>query len=546
MTYPFDLGQYSRKVTTASPDAQLWFDRGLLWSYGFNHEEAIACYEKALKADPNCGMARWGIAYALAPNYNKQWEAMGPEEREAFVTRGRAELERAAAHAGLPDWEAGLMTALQARVPPDAATEDIAPFNDAYAVQMREVQAAHPEDLELTAIFAEALMNRTPWQLWDIHASRPAEGADTEEAIKVLESAFREIEGAKAHPGLLHMYLHLMEMSPFPERALWAGDILVDLVPDAGHLAHMATHVDVLCGSFHDVVARNSRAIAADRRFVGHAGLDNFYTVYYCHNLHFMIYGAMFLGRSADALEAAAELKRILPERLLRRFADWFESFYGMDLHVLVRFGRWQELTKYPLPKDPELYAMTTALVHYARGVAHSALGNIDAAEAERDAFRAARDAVPESRMLFNNTCRDILKIAEAMLEGELAYRRSDYDAAFTDLRRAVELDDNLPYDEPWGWMQPARHALGALLLEQGRVTEAEAVYRADLGLDAVLARPCQHPDNMWSLHGLHECLRQRGAEEEARMISQRLAIASARADTPPVASCFCRMERVA
>lgn len=285
-------------------------------------------------------------------------------------------------------------------------------------------------------------------------------------------------------------------------------------------------------------------AVSADRRFVAHAGLDNFYTLYYCHNLHFKIYGAMFLGRIADALEAAAELKQILPETLLRRLADWLEGFYGMDLHVLVRFGRWQELTEYPLPKEPELYATTTALVHYARGVAHSALSNIDAAETERDAFRAARDAVPESRMLFNNTCRDILKIAEAMLEGELAYRQGDYETAFAALRRAVELDDNLPYDEPWGWMQPARHALGALLLEQGHVTEAEAVYRADLGLDAVLARPCQHPDNMWALHGLHECLRRRGAEEEARMISQRLAIASARADTPPVASCFCRMER--
>ncbi|MFW5680634.1 MAG: hypothetical protein ACOC3D_10240, partial [Pseudomonadota bacterium] len=199
------------------------------------------------------------------------------------------------------------------------------------------------------------------------------------------------------------------------------------------------------------------------------------------------------------------------------------------------------EILAEPLPDDPDLFCVTTAMQHYARTVALAASGDVEGATAERGRFLAARDRVPESRILFNNTCLAILEVAEAMLEGELAYRKGAHDEAFERLRRAVALDDALPYDEPWAWMQPTRHALGALLLEQGRTDEAEAVYRADLGLDGTLARACQHPDNVWSLHGLHECLVRRGAEVEARMIRPRLDIARARADVPIRASCYCR-----
>ena len=198
------------------------------------------------------------------------------------------------------------------------------------------------------------------------------------------------------------------------------------------------------------------------------------------------------------------------------------------------------------LPDDPDLFCVTTAMMHYARAVAFAATGEVDSAAAEREAFRAARDRVPESRMLFNNTCLDILAVAEQMLEGEIEYRRGNIEDAFGYLRRSVELDDALPYDEPWGWMQPARHALGALLLEQGRMEEAEAVYRADLGLDASLSRACQHPDNVWSLHGLHECLVKRGEKAESTVIKQRLDLAVARADVSIKSSCYCRMQQAA
>ncbi|MET9871437.1 hypothetical protein ABZZ16_35905, partial [Streptomyces sp. NPDC006386] len=247
------------------------------------------------------------------------------------------------------------------------------------------------------------------------------------------------------------------------------------------------------------------------------------------------------------ALDTAAELEAAVPEDLLRvqspPMADWLEAFLGMRVHVLIRFGRWTDILALPAPTDPDLYSVTTALRHYARGVALSATGEVARADAERELFRAAVSRVPETRMLFNNTCHDILAIAAAMLDGELEYRRGNHDLAFAALERSIALDDNLPYDEPWGWMQPTRHAYGALLLEQGRVAEAEAVYRADLGLDDTLPRALQHPGNVWSLHGFHECLLRLGRTGEAALVAQQLKLATALADVPIQASCFCRLD---
>jgi tetratricopeptide (TPR) repeat protein len=337
------------------------------------------------------------------------------------------------------------------------------------------------------------------------------------------------------------MYIHLMEMSPHPEKALNAGDGLSELVPDAGHLLHMATHIDVLCGDYQNVVLRNHKAILADQKYLARSGAMNFYTIYRCHNYHFKIYGAMFLGQMQVAMATADELAAAVSGEVLELMADWVEAFYPMKQHVLIRFGKWDEIKAQPLPEDAKLYAVTTALIHYAKTVACAATGDIPGAEAARDDFRAAKAAVPETRMLFNNTCADILGVAEAMLEGEVSYRKGDFDEAFDHLRRSVEMDDNLPYDEPWGWMQPTRHALGALLLEQERIEEAEAVYRADLGFDKTLARACQHPNNVWSLHGMHECLLRLGREDEAILLKPSLDIALARADVVIKYSCYCR-----
>jgi tetratricopeptide (TPR) repeat protein len=543
----YDLGDYRRPVDTPSPQAQVWFDRGLVWAYAFNHEEAITCFERALALDADLAIARWGIAYAIGPNYNKAWEAFDPVDLAASLARARMELELAA-KSRASAVEHALIAALAARFPtddPDDA-EALAAGHVAYADAMAALAQAYPDDIDVVALVADALVNLTAWALWDTTTGEPAPGSRVVEAKALMDRAL-STEAGRAHPFVLHLYIHAMEMSAHPEDALPAADLLRGLVPDAGHLQHMPSHIDVLCGNYRDSLLANQSAVAADRRCVDHAGPLNFYSLYRVHDLHFIVYSAMFAGQSQIALQAADELSGQLTPELLSiespPMADWLEAFVPLRVHVLIRFGRWDEMIAEPLPADPELYCSTTATIHYGRGVAHAAKGRLAQAAGEREAFAAAYARVPESRYLFNNTSRDILAVAAAMLDGEIAYRNGDFDEAFERLRQAIALDDALPYDEPWGWMQPTRHAYGALLLEQGHVDEASAVYAADLGLDPTLSRPCQHPANVWSLHGYHECLQRLGRTAEAGIIARQLELAKARADVPILASCACRLE---
>ncbi len=538
----FDLGTYARHITTVSKTAQRHFDTGLIWLFGYNHEAAADCFKLAIAADPKCGLAHWGIAYAVGPNYNKPWEFFTAEERVSTLREAHEALAQAQKlKPDLAPVEVALIEALADRFPDDPEIEDFAPWNDAFSDAMRRVYADHPNDLDVICLFAEALMNRTPWLLWDLPSGQPCEGASTLEAQAALEKAFDTLPGAWDHPGLLHMYIHLMEMSPFPEKALRHGDRLVDLVPDSGHLVHMATHIDVLCGDYQNVVTRNARAAEIDQKYEAVAGAENFYTVYRIHNVHFEAYGAMFLGQPERALQASERLIEMLPDKVVRYLPDLFESFWGKKIHVMIRFGMWQQIIDEPLPEDAELYSYTTAAMRQARVIALANLGLVEEARQERDEALAAMAAMQDTRMVFNNFGSDVLKVGEAMMEGELAFKSGDHEAGIAHLRRSVVLDDALLYDEPWGWMQPTRHALGALLMEMGRFDEAEAVYRADLGLDETLARACQHPRNVWSLHGLHECLVHRGELTEARHIKLQLDQAIARATVPIHASCYCR-----
>jgi tetratricopeptide (TPR) repeat protein len=543
--YPFDLGRFGRQTSTPSTEAQGWFDRGLIWSYAFNHEEAIRCFERSIAADERFALAHWGVAYAAGPNYNKQWDAFDETDLRDSVRRAHEATQRALELSeAASEVERDLIGALTARYPGPEPADDLTASTAAYAEAMRAVYARHPDDLDIAALSADALMNVTPWSLWDLATGEPADGAHTLEAKRVLESALAR-PGGMTHPGLLHFYIHLMEMSPAPEVALKAADALRGLVPDGGHLLHMPTHIDVLLGDYERVIADNERAIAADERYAENAGSVNFYSLYRAHDHHFRIYGAMFAGRRATALSAADALAASLPEELLQvevpPMADWLESFVPMRLHVLVRFGLWDEVIAESLPGDPELYSVTTALTHYAKAVAFAASSRVAAAEREREKFAAAVSRVPDTRYLFNNTAQDILAIASAMLDGEIEYRARNHDAAWAHLRRAIELDDNLPYDEPWGWMQPTRHAYGALLLEQGEVERALDVYAADLGFDETLPRACRHPNNVWSLHGYHECLTRLGRVDEVRRIQPQLDRALALADVQIQSSCFCR-----
>jgi tetratricopeptide (TPR) repeat protein len=545
MDYPYDVGPYVRKVTTASANAQRWFDRGLNWCFGYHHEEAVACFERALSADPGCAMAHWGVSYASGPNYNFPWEVMDAAGKAEALAKAHDAARAALALAdGVTAPERALIEALAARYPQREPIEDQKTWNDAFADAMRAAHQAFPDDLDLRAIFVEAILNRTPWRMWDLRTGEPALGAGTLEAREVLETALTHLPGAQEHPGLLHLYVHLMEMSPEPQIALAVADRLRELAPDMGHLVHMPTHIDIQCGHYRDAMHWNQKAIVADRKFYDRAGPMNFYSGYRIHNYHFAAYGAMFLGQYAPAIAAADELIETLPEALLRTtsppMADFFEGYVSIRQHVLVRFGKWPEIIAQPLSLDADLYRNTLAVGHYAKGVAYAALGNVPSAQAEQALFREAASRVPETRYIHNVRCVKLLAIAEEMLEGEIAYRRGEHEAAFARLRAAVAREDDLPYDEPWGWMQPARHALGALLLEQGRAPEAEAVYREDLGLAGALPRAQIHPDNLWALRGLLTCLERRGETVEAALIRQRVDFAAARSSVPISVSCFC------
>jgi tetratricopeptide (TPR) repeat protein len=543
----YDLGAFHRPITTGSEDAQTWFDRGLVLTYAFNHEEAAKCFQKAIASDPGCAMAYWGLAYCLGPNYNKPWDAFDEEDMITCINRTHVAAEQAKVNSteALPV-ERALVDALQFRYPQEWPATDFSVWNQQYAEAVESVYRDFPDDLDVAALYADALMNLTPWQLWDLPSGRPAAGARTLEAKEVLDRALSKDNGLR-HPGLLHLYIHLMEMSGIPEAALTVADHLRGLVPDAGHLNHMPSHLDILCGDYRRAIASNSEAIRADERFLAREGPLNFYTLYRSHNYHFRIYAAMFSGQSKIALETVAQLEESIPENLLRvkspPMADWLEGFLGTRIHVLVRFGRWREIQNLELPRDLELYCVTTAMIHYGKGVASAATGQVKEAEKQRVLFRDAVTLVPPSRTLFNNKCIDILAVAVAMLDGELAYRQGNFDLAFKELLRSITLDDALPYDEPWGWMQPTRHAYGALLLGQGHVENAAAIYSADLGMDNTLPRALQHPNNVWALHGYYECLVKLGRMAEARILEPQLRLAVAIADVPIRSSCYCRLE---
>ncbi|HRW06467.1 MAG TPA: hypothetical protein P5121_15290 [Caldilineaceae bacterium] len=438
-TYPFNLGPYTRPITTPSPDAQRWFDRGLIWCYGFNFEEAVRCFERAAAADPTCAMAHWGIAYAAGPNYNLTWEDFGWEGAQHVAARCHVATQQALARlAGVTPVERALIEALPHRYPADHFTDEaqFAAWNDAYAAAMRTVYQTFPDDRDVATFCVDALLNRTPWQLWDLSTGEAKDGADTVEALAILERSLAQIEerGESPHAGLLHLHIHTLEMSPHPERALRSADALRDLIPDAGHLLHMPSHIDILCGHYYNAVVANSRAIAVDQHYVAREGVRNVYTMYRAHNLHFKIYAAMFMGQLQTALNAADELMAALPEEVLRiaepPMADVLESLVSMKQHVLIRFGQWQAILDEPLPVDQELYCHTTAILYYAKGVAHAATGNVAAAERERELFTAACRRVPESRNHFNNSCADVLAVAAEMLNGEIEYRKGNYDQA--------------------------------------------------------------------------------------------------------------------
>ncbi|KAJ5362677.1 Tetratricopeptide-like helical [Penicillium brevicompactum] len=545
----YNLGDFGHKITTSSADAQVWFNRGLIWVYSFNHMEGAYCFEQAIAHDPACAMAYWGLAYAVGPNYNKPWESFDLGDLHASVKRGyNASREAKKYVANATPLEQALVEAIQFRFLTDQPAKDYPALNKNYADAMKVAYDQFGHDLDVATIYADSLMNMTPWALWDLFTRKANPEAPTMEVQRVLERALSQVDnGANRNPGLLHLYIHFIEMSPSPELGINAADHLRDLVPDAGHVRHMPTHLDILIGDWRRSIASNYQSTLADDKYFRKSGAKNFYTFYRMHDYHSLVYAAMFAGQSKVALDAVTRMELTVPEDVLRipspPMADWLEQFMSIRVHVLVRFGMWEELRQMELPEDKTLYAATTAAIHYGRAVAFAATSDVASARQEQKSFLEAWSKVPETRRAYNGTMVDVFKVAEKMLEGEIEYRCGNFDQAFEALRVAIDIEDRLPYSEPWSWMQPVRHAYAALLMEQGHLEEAAKSYRADLGLDNSVIRPRRHPNNVWSLQGYHECLIRLGRLDEAAVIEPSAKLALAVADIPIKASCFCRLD---
>jgi tetratricopeptide (TPR) repeat protein len=543
----FDLGTFGRKITTSSHEAQIWFDRALVWTYCFNHDEAIICYQQAIAHDENCAMAYWGISFCSGSNYNKTWALFDEKDRINAIKQCYVFSQEALRRAeGALEWEQKIIKALAKRYPNDDPNRDILACSKAYADSMREIYLQIGlEDFDIITLFADALMNCAPRKLYDASTGLPIASSPVFEVKDLLERALK-MPRVERHPGPAHMYIHLMEMSATPEAALPAAEMIREIFPDTGHTFHMPAHIDVLVGDYRRAVEYNLKATIADDKFFQQNGGLTFYSYYRLHDYHSLIYAAMLGGMSKAAISATDRMEATVTEEILRvetpALASWMEFFKAVRVHVLIRFGMWQELKELEPLGDKELYCVTNVMRHYGKAIAHAATSNLEEADAERELFKAASMLVPPTRLDFPNKIVDILKVASAMLDGEIEYRRGNYEVAFSRLRDAITLEDELPFAEPWGWMLPARHAYAALSLEQGRVEQAAQAYAEDLGLSQTPKRAHHHPKNVWALHGYHECLEVLGRHTEAIIIKQQLSLALAEADVEITSSCFCRL----
>jgi tetratricopeptide (TPR) repeat protein len=511
------LGPHRRPITTRAPEAQRYFDQGLAFLYAFNHDEAIAAFGKAEALDPTCAICAWGVAVACGPHIN--FPAV-PEPRAklavAALARAKELLEQIS-----PVERALIEAQAQRFVWP--RPEDRKPLDEAYAAAMRRVWQAFPDDADVGALFAEALMDLRPWDLWT-ERGEPQPG--TGEVLATLEGVMKM---APRHPLASHLYIHAVEASPHPEKADAAADRLRELAPALGHLLHMPSHIDVRRGRWEAAIAANQRAVAADQAYGARRPQQGFYRLYMLHDQHMLTFAAMMTGQSELALSTIREMVKNMPPGWTREFANIADGYVGMPYEVLLRFGRWDEILAEPEP--PAHLPIARALRRYARGVARAARGDTAAARSEEIAFLAALEAVSPEVIFGNNPGRAILAVAEAVLDGEILVREGKTAAGIARLREAVAREDQLRYDEPPDWIQPVRHALGAALLVARRPAEAEAVYLEDLA---------RQPENVWSLQGLGRALRLQDKAAEAAEIEARLARAAARADVKLTTSCFC------
>ena len=512
------LGPHRRPVTTGSAQAQKYFDQGLNFLFAFNHDEAIRSFRQATTLDPNCAMAWWGIAVANGPNINNP-VVTAEQSKLAWESLTRA---RSAA-SGASAVEQALIAALAARYA-DPQPEDRNPLDAAYAAAMRRVWHKYPDDADVGALFAESLMDLRPWDLWTSDR-QPQPG--TAEVIATLEATLTQ---QPEHPLGLHLYIHALEASPQPQKAVAPANRLRKLQPGLGHMVHMPSHIDVRTGQWALALESNDQAIAADRRYRLISPQQGFYRIYMAHNHHMLAYAAMMRGQSRRAISAIREMSETMPADWIKENAPIADGFAALPIEVLVRFGRWEEVLSTPEP--PEYLPFTRALRHAARGIASAATEKLEQARADQQAFLAARKQVSAEARVGNNAAHDVLNVAEHLLAGEILVRAGQSDAGLDELRTAVKAEDLLRYSEPPDWIHPVRHALGATLLTLDRPAEAEEVYREDLA---------RLPHNGWSLFGLGRALRQQGKTTAADQWNIQFEAAWRDADIKITSSCFCQ-----
>jgi tetratricopeptide (TPR) repeat protein len=515
------LGSYSRKITTDSPEAQRYFDQGLGFLHGFNHNAAIRAFKQAAELDPQCAMAHWGIALASGPHIN--FALVPPAAAEvAWKEIGLAkENEKNASPV-----ERALINALSKRCA-NPQPEDRSPLDRAYADAMREVWKEFPNDPDAGVLFAEAMMNLRPWDQWTPEG-QPNPGTD--EILATLDAVLKL---NPKHPFANHLYIHAVEASPHPERADAAAERLRTLQPGLAHNAHMPSHIDIRTGRWQKAVETNLTAVAADDRYRKTFGrAKGFLNIYVAHNRHMLAYAAMMTGQRDLAMKHIRGMVAELPQEFLKEDAMTAEGFVAMPLEVMMRFGLWDEILAEP-DNYPEYMPFTRAFHHAARAIAYAAKGDAANARKAQSIFLERAKLVPNESFLGNNSCQSILAVATKMVEGEILVAENKVDDGIAELRAAIALEGALKYDEPPGWLIPVRHSLGAVLMKQQRFAEAEQVYRDDLA---------RLPSNGWSLLGLAESLRaQKKNEEEAAKTKAKFENVWAKADVKINSSCLCQ-----
>jgi tetratricopeptide (TPR) repeat protein len=498
------MGQYEMPITTQDSNAQRYFNQGMVLAFAFNHAESIRSFRAAQRLDPTCAMCFWGEALATGPNINvtsKGKVIMAPAERIAAY----AALQKAIAlQDNVTPREQGYINALANRYNGDV-NSDRAPLDLAWADAMGELAAQYPEDMTAASIYAEALMNTMPWNYWS------DDGIAKPETSAVIASLDRVLDVEPNHPLALHLYIHALEASNDPGRAEPAADRLANLVPGAGHLVHMPSHIFYRVGRYNDAAIANQRAADVDEAYIAACNAQGFYpALYYPHNIHFLWAASTMQGQSAVSIESARRVVANVRVEQVQAFPT-VEFFRTVPLLSLVRFGKWDEILAEPHPHEGFMFAKS--IWHYARGVAYAATGEAVLAADELALLLPLKDDVSvrflDSRDYPGST---LVAIAIDLLQGEIAYRAGDFTAAAASFEDAVAKQDSLPYTEPPFWYYPTRQSLGAALLAGGDAPQAESVFRRDLE---------QYPHNGWSMFGLIQSLENQGKNDEAGKIRQ-------------------------